>query len=89
MAKTKCTRCPLSNVAALVQGGVVLWDGHGSNDCRVGLTVSQEDADALRCVHSLFPVPEQADLTMCLQQDCHSNKHKMPLCKWVEKQPRF
>ena len=34
-----------------MQDGLVLWDGVGSNNCRVGLTVPQEHADAIRCAH--------------------------------------
>ncbi len=35
-----------------VQDGIVLWYARSSQDCRVGLTVTQELADAIRCVHS-------------------------------------
>lgn len=32
----------------MIKDGLVLWDGVGSNNCRVGLTVPQEHADAIR-----------------------------------------
>ncbi len=33
-----------------MQDSIVLWDGRSSKDCRVGLIVPQELADAVRCV---------------------------------------
>ena len=33
-----------------MQDGIVLWDGRSSKDCRVGLSVPQELADAIRYV---------------------------------------
>lgn len=41
----------LTILVGCMQDGTVIWDGIGSNDCRVGLTVPQQHADAIRCVH--------------------------------------
>ena len=34
--------------AWLLQEGMVLWDGKGSSDCRIGLTLPQEHAEEVR-----------------------------------------
>ena len=36
-----------------MQDGTVLWDAQSSKDCQVGLTLPQEQADAIRCVDQL------------------------------------
>ena len=37
-----------------MQDGTVLWDALSSKDCRVGLTLPQEQADAIRCVAVMY-----------------------------------
>ena len=37
-----------------MQDGTVLWDAQSSKDCRVGLTLPREQADAIRCVAIMY-----------------------------------
>ncbi len=45
--------CYCRCASGCMQDGTVLWDAQSSKDCRVGLTMPREHADAIRCVDQM------------------------------------